>query len=93
MPSKFKRINLTVPPEVYNALCLYQKAYGLDNDAGTALCHASVNIFQKRLDRIRVIGLTVVFIKIICVDGCCSLSNSSQVLAFLPRPLQSFWQA
>ena len=31
MPSKFKRINLTVPPEVY------QKAYGLDNDAGTAL--------------------------------------------------------
>ena len=37
MPSKFKRINLTVPPEVYNALCLYQKAYGLDNDAGTAL--------------------------------------------------------
>ena len=37
MPSKFKRINLTVPPEVYTALCLYQKAYGLDNDAGTAL--------------------------------------------------------
>ena len=37
MPSKFKRINLTVPPEVYHALCLYQKAYGLDNDAGTAL--------------------------------------------------------
>lgn len=49
------------------------------------LCHASVNIFQKRLDRIGVIGLTVVFIKIICVDGCFSLSNSSQV--FLPRPL------
>ena len=37
MPSKFKRINLTVPPEVYHALCLYQKAYDLDNDAGTAL--------------------------------------------------------
>lgn len=37
MPSKFKRINLTVPPEVYNALCLYQKVYDLDNDAGTAL--------------------------------------------------------
>ncbi len=37
MPSNFKRINLTVPPEVYNALCLYQKAYCLDNDAGTAL--------------------------------------------------------
>lgn len=37
MPSDFKRINLTVPPEVYNSLCLYQKAYDLDNDAGTAL--------------------------------------------------------
>ena len=37
MPSEFKRINLTVPPEVYNALVLFQKAYDLDNDAGTAL--------------------------------------------------------
>lgn len=37
MPTKFKRINLTVPPEVYNALRLYQKVYCLDNDAGTVL--------------------------------------------------------
>lgn len=70
MPTTNKRINLTVPEDLYQRICTYKKKYGISSDAAACL-----QLVVRQLDSIEQSEQMLALVSRLTTDQLRELSN------------------